>query len=266
MVFAIPAVLQKVLSGAAPTLFLSPHLDDAVLSCGALIRYLTHRGPATVATVFTAADPGPHTWAARRFLRRCNCGDAASLFRERRAEDVAVLRELGAERVHLGFPDALFRRRQLSNPPARWLSRAVPELGHRYPTYRFDIARGRVAPGDQTMITAVAEAAGALLERTGAEVLFCPLGVGRHVDHLIVRAVGERFADRVVYYSDFPYHRSAAADPAFIARHGLLPCSWAHGLSGKDRLILGYRTQAEALFPGLRIPVAPEIYYGAADS
>jgi LmbE family N-acetylglucosaminyl deacetylase len=266
MVIAIPAALKRVLSGAAPALFLSPHLDDAVLSCGALMQHLSPRGAVTVATVFTAADPGPHTLAARSFLHRCAHGDAASLFRARRAEDATVLRQLGVEQAHLGFADALFRRRQTANPLLRRLGRAVPELVHRYPTYRFDIARGRVARDDRAMIAQVGQAVGKLLEPTGAGVLFCPLGVGRHVDHLIVRAVGERFPDRVVYYADFPYNQSAAADPAFIARHGLLPSGWVRGLAGKGGLIRGYRTQAEALFPGLRIPVVPEVYYGAAGS
>ena len=261
MVIAIPSALRRALSTAAPAVFLSPHLDDAVLSCGALIHHLAPRVSVTVATVFTTADAWPHTMAARSFLRCCAFPDAPALFRARRAEDVAVLRELAADHVHLGFADALFRRRRTAM--TNRLGRVLPELAHRYPTYRFDIARGRVARGDRPMIAEVVQAAGTLLERTGAGVLFCPLGVGRHVDHVIVRAVGDRFADRVVYYSDFPYNQSAAVDPAFIARHRLVPWSWEQGIAGKARLIRGYRTQAEAMFPGLRIPVAPEIYYGA---
>ena len=49
----VPTPVQDVLDGA-PALFLSPHLDDAVLSCGTLLL----RAPrATVATVFTEASP-----------------------------------------------------------------------------------------------------------------------------------------------------------------------------------------------------------------
>ena len=91
--------------------------------------------------------------------------------------------------------------------------------------------------------------------------MFCPLGIGRHVDHLIVRAVGERFADRAVYYADFPYVRTAAPDPAFVARHRLVPWSWTEGIAAKPALIRGYRTQAGGLFRTGRIPAVPETYY-----
>jgi hypothetical protein len=40
-------------SSGARCLFLSPHLDDAVLSCGALMRSLAPRSEIHVVTVFT---------------------------------------------------------------------------------------------------------------------------------------------------------------------------------------------------------------------
>jgi hypothetical protein len=95
---------------------------------------------------------------------------------------------------------------------------------------------------------------------TAAELVFCPVGVGRHVDHLITRAVGD-VGMRTVYYSDFPYNQSAEADPAFLAARDLVPWTWDDGIGAKERLIRGYRTQADALFPAGRVPAAPEVYY-----
>ena len=258
---AAPRRIRRAVEDGAPCLFLSPHLDDAILSCGALIRSLAGHCRVTVATVFTAAGPPPHTRAARSFLRQCAAADAAGLFAARRAEDRAVLAGLGVAHRHLGLPDALFRRRTSASPLVRHLGRMVPELAHRYPTYRFDIARGRMARGDRSLIAGVAARAAELLTDTGAGLLFCPAGVGRHVDHLILRTVGERFRDRVVYYSDFPYNRTAAPDPAFLRRHGLTPWVWPHGVAAKEQLILGYRTQAGALFPDGRVPAVPETFY-----
>jgi hypothetical protein len=94
--------------------------------------------------------------------------------------------------------------------------------------------------------------------------VFSPIAAGRHVDHVIVRTIGERYHDRVVYYADFPYNQYFAPDPAFIRRHGLLPWSWEEGIAEKARLIRGYRTQAGALFPDGRIPVVAETFYSAA--
>jgi LmbE family N-acetylglucosaminyl deacetylase len=92
-------------------LFVSPHLDDAVLSCGALIAHLAPLTSVTVATIFTHDAPGPHTRSARKSARQCGWTHSAELFEERRKEDAKVLTEAGASHVNLGFLDALFRRR-----------------------------------------------------------------------------------------------------------------------------------------------------------
>lgn len=66
-------------------LFVSPHLDDAVLSCGGAIHAAARSGArVVVATVFSECAGG-----ARR-----------------RAEDLAAVNALGAEAVHLGLTDA----------------------------------------------------------------------------------------------------------------------------------------------------------------
>ena len=107
---AVPQRLRDALSGEIACLVLSPHLDDAVLSCGGLLRTLAERNRVTVATVFTEAAPPPHTRAARSFVRQCQADDVATLFADRRAEDRDVLDELGVRHLHLAQPDALFRR------------------------------------------------------------------------------------------------------------------------------------------------------------
>jgi hypothetical protein len=50
-----PAQLGDLDDTGAGVLMISPHLDDAVLSCGALFAHRSPRHPITVATVFTAA-------------------------------------------------------------------------------------------------------------------------------------------------------------------------------------------------------------------
>lgn len=250
----VPEGVARVLHDGAPAMFVSPHLDDAVLSCAALMRAMVTRAPVTVVTLFSAAAPPPHTRAARTFLRQCGAEGSGPLFRERCSEDIAVLGDLGVRHVHLGHPDALFRRRR---GPAllHRAARLLPELDHRYPTFRFDIALGRVSRGDaelRGMLTAqVAD-----LARGG--VVFAPLGVGRHVDHLLARSVGEHLG--AVLYADFPYTaRDPSAEAAAAA--GRRPWGWAEDLDAKRPAIEGYRTQVDALFPGGEIPLRPETYY-----
>lgn len=256
---AASPILDKAVAAGTPLLFLSAHLDDAVLSCGALMESVKRSSPVTVATLFTAAACPPHTRAARSFLRQCDAPTAAALFAERRAEDVEVLRSMGVDHVHLERTDALFRRRDMRGIGS-WVERLLPEVGHRYPTYRFDIAKGRVSRGDRAMIDDLAVRVGELVDRSGAGVVFCPVGVGRHVDHLITRTVGGRQRVDVVYYSDFPYNLSAEPDRAFLERHRLTSWTWPHN-GVKERLIRGYRTQVDALFPDQVIAAVPELYF-----
>ena len=63
MMIAVPEKIRKAMSAGDPILFVSPHLDDAVLSCGALLEAAAGHCPVTVATVFTTADVPPHTRA-----------------------------------------------------------------------------------------------------------------------------------------------------------------------------------------------------------
>ncbi|MGH8542324.1 MAG: PIG-L deacetylase family protein [Gammaproteobacteria bacterium] len=71
-------------------LTLSPHLDDAVLSCAATLAWHRARGArVVVATLFSSSSPN-------------STG-------ERQAEDLRALRLLGCEPLWIGFPDAIER-------------------------------------------------------------------------------------------------------------------------------------------------------------
>lgn len=260
MISILPRIQQSLQSTDA-WLFLSPHLDDAVLSCGALLKEGALSRDITVATLFTESTSPPHTRAARTFIKQCCASDAGALFEARRVEDREVLKELGVHHLHLGLDDALFRQRQ--GAPGL-LKRLIPELVHRYPTYRYDIALGRISRGDRSLIGDLQLRIQTLLQQTGARVLFCPIGIGRHVDHLITRRVGTFFPDRVVYYADFPYSLSFPVDDKFVTMQRLQRGTWDRHLSAKPAMIRGYGTQADALFPDGQIPLEPEAYYAPA--
>ena len=260
--------LGRVLGGAQRCVFLSPHLDDVAFSCGALLRAVAAgagRGGGNstplVATVFTAALAERMTLAARRSLRAEGREDVLELYEERRAEDVAVLRPTGAEVLHLGFVDAPFRRRP--GRLAQRLGRLLPELGACYPTFRFDIARGRVSGADRPLALELAARLTDLLRERGATHVVAPLGVGRHVDHLLVREAARRAATRtgaqLVLYADYPYclHHPVPETPGWGGPWR--PQVWEHDLAAKAPLIAGYRTQT-GLFSHREAPIVAERY------
>jgi LmbE family N-acetylglucosaminyl deacetylase len=84
------------------TVILSPHLDDAVLSCWHLLD-----GPADVRVlnVFAGTPAGPPGW----WDRLTGATDAVVRMRERRDEDRAALATAGREAVSLDLLDAQYR-------------------------------------------------------------------------------------------------------------------------------------------------------------
>ena len=64
---SMPSFLDPMVPGPTRSnfVFLSPHLDDAVLSCGALIVALAQHAPTLVATFFSEATPRPWSPAGK---------------------------------------------------------------------------------------------------------------------------------------------------------------------------------------------------------
>ncbi len=235
-------------------LVLSPHLDDAALSCGGLLTGLAGGVRATVATFFTEAGPEPvlTTRSASAFLALAAAQGAPArpgeLCAARRAEDRAALAPW-AEVVHVGMVDGVFRRRGLPLPAA--VVRRLPELDHVYPTYRFGLARGRVARADRGTVQEVRDWVARWLADHGDGWVLAPLGIGGHVDHVLVRtaACDAVRADRLVFYADLPYALTGAPDPGFLRRRSLTAVRYQAGARRKRELVLRYATQAGALYP-----------------
>jgi LmbE family N-acetylglucosaminyl deacetylase len=261
-----PAVseLERALTSESRCTFVSPHLDDAVLSCGALLTALARHSKVTVVNVFTEGGPPPYTRAARSLLRRAGASSAEQLFAERRKEDAHVMASLGVQTVNLGFPDAPFRRRGSAVAFSR-IGKLLPELLYRYPTYRFDITTGRISRGDRSMIADVADRLLDVIVRERPSLVFVPLGVARHVDHIIVREVACRSLSAIIYYSEFPYMLSNEPDPDLLRRGALRPWIWDRMLHAKLDLIAGYQTQFNGLFPDGVVELVPELYHVPAE-
>lgn len=86
------------LSGTGPALVISPHLDDAVLSCAQLIRT---RPGTTIMTILAGFPPGVHTgWSAR--TTGLPVAKDANL--KRRSEDQSAARALGARTAWVDIP------------------------------------------------------------------------------------------------------------------------------------------------------------------
>ena len=255
--------LSEAIDRGLPLIVLAPHLDDAALSCGALMIHAASHTSVTVVTFFTQASQRPHTLSARRYLHQVGTQNAELLYQQRRQEDRAALEPIGITCVHARLPEALFRRRPRQEGRSSLGARLLPELDHVYPVYRAHITAGRIAADDAGTLRQVREI---IQHMAGSAqgVVLAPLGVGKHVDHVLVRTAAERSGARVVYYSDFPYNQRHPVDCEFVRRNRLVETRWSRLIEAKAELVRVYGTQVQALFDGGHIPAVPEVFFSAA--
>ncbi|MCS7323808.1 MAG: PIG-L family deacetylase [Thermoflexales bacterium] len=218
-------------------LFISPHLDDVALSCGGLVARLARNGEAvTVATLHTADAPVgcPLSTSAQRLHAQWALGDQPYV--HRRAEDQRACAVLGAQAVHLNLDDAIYRYDHAGQP-----------------LYVENFIGGNVHPFDwEAHLPRAREALKPLIRQ--ARTVYCPLALGRHVDHVITRQAVEQlvdFAQPLIYYEDFPYAYLSESAEASELTAGMLPGTVAlseEEVALRIHAIACYASQMKELF------------------
>jgi LmbE family N-acetylglucosaminyl deacetylase len=187
--------------------FLSPHFDDAVLSCGGTIAKLAGDGHAvTVITTMGAAQVGeiPDSPILADLHRRWAAG--SDPLRTRRDEDIQALQSLGVEFRHLPLADCVYR--QVAGRPL-------------YPCE--ESLFGPVHPQDYAADFLIQNT---ILDLSRPQIAYLPLAVGHHVDHQIVHAWGLHLQAqdhsnlRLRFYAEFPYSNAPRAIVDAVQRFG----------------------------------------------
>ncbi len=150
-------------------IYLSPHPDDVIFSCGGTIACRHQKGLRQLVVTLCSTLP-----VLAKFQ-----------WHQRVDEDLRALNICGIDGVLAGFLDAPFR----------------------HPAYQN--AHHLFAPpvADDLMPKQVEQLVAALEEQNQGATLYAPLGVGRHVDHLIAFEAAQRTGQfhAVHFYEDFPY-------------------------------------------------------------
>lgn len=188
--------------------YLSPHLDDAVLSCGGQIAHQARLGKRVLVVTVCAGDP-PTQPAETEFVRELHARWALdNPIAARRAEDLAALRTLRAEALHLDVPDCIYRLDSQGQPL--------------YPDR--DALFGALSAYEVGVVDQAVRHLRRLEPLWGATI-YTPLGVGHHVDHQLARMAAERWGapgGRLAYYEDYPYAEDSAAVEAALVGSGLV--------------------------------------------
>jgi LmbE family N-acetylglucosaminyl deacetylase len=226
-------------------IYISPHLDDAVLSCAGRIWQQAQLGePVLVVTVFAAAPApdAPFSLFAQELHTRW--GHLADAVARRQDEDLAALTLLGAEAVHWPYTDCIYRQ--------------APD--DHFPYASEEALWAEIHPSEKSgLVVELADRLRALPFRQDggdaqAPTVYAPLGVGHHVDHQIVRRAAEASGHRLTYYEEYPYAqdphevRVALEGRHWQARQVLLS---AEALRAKIAAVACYRSQLSTFWANL---------------
>lgn len=227
-------------------LLVSPHFDDAILSCWSLVQ----RGIVTeVLTVFTGAPaiPVEVVWD-----RRCGFADSTAAMLARAAEDDAAW--AGTTIAH--------RRCDLLEQGYR----AGPPSAEDCERFEVEIAEFARRSGPDALVALPAAVgrpgSGQVLRRARSRLPHRRLGALRamlpHADHVWVRDIGIGAAQRaglpVLLYEDLPYGLGQASESqvqSLVRRLGVdsAPIRLPVDAAEKSRRVRMYHSQLEAMFP-----------------
>jgi LmbE family N-acetylglucosaminyl deacetylase len=234
-------------NGSMRWIYISPHLDDAVLSAGGLIHDQARDGNRVeIWTLVCGFPPEADLTPFAQVLHfQWGFASAEETVRSRRAEDERAASMVGAKTVHFDFPDCIYRRGADGEP-----------------LYPLDVF-AEPHPADADL---PAQMTATLLSRLASDdVLVCPLTIGGHVDHVIVRKAVEGLGRPLQYYADVPYvldHPSALetftgrmqAKRQKVSSAGLV--AWVDGISA-------YASQISTLFESLeQMQESMDVYGG----
>ncbi len=223
-------------------LYLAPHFDDAVLSCGGLIYCQAQAGDtALVLTVFGGAPPpGPQTPFAERLPQEGQT--PAGYVAVRQAEDPMAVARLGARWQHWEYPDCIYRL--APNGDAILYADEVAIFAQVHPAERAAFA-GELALRLQ-----------ALCDELRPATVTAPLTVGHHVDHQLVQWAARGLTSRgwaLRFYEDYTYVEVPGSLEETLATLGgpwpaeVVPLT-TEALAAKVEAIACYKSQLPGLF------------------
>jgi len=228
-------------------LYLAPHLDDVVLSCGGTIHRRAREGErALVITLFAGSPTEDANTAFSRELKE-RWGAVEDPVGVRRREDMDAVTRVGADAAHLEFLDCVYRRGPRSGADL------YPAVEHIF---------GEIHPEEGFFHEELLAALRPFLAASPQATVYAPLTVGHHVDHLVTMRAVRTLHDagrRVRFYEDYPY----AVQPDEVERalaplreggvewHKCCRCFGPEDLDAKADAISCYRSQISTFWQSL---------------
>ncbi|HEY5729803.1 MAG TPA: PIG-L family deacetylase [Anaerolineales bacterium] len=237
-------------------IYLSPHLDDAVLSAGGLIFEQTKA--AIPVEIWTFMCGFPLEIEEYSFLANVNhaswgFSSADETVRARREEDVIAAGILGAQVVHFDFLDCIYRR----GKDGAWLydfSVSSPYDPEELSDKSMMALTSPPRNDDADLPRQIANAISPRLTRD--DMLVCQLSVGSHVDHVLVRQAAELLGWPILYDVDIPYlfYKPDQLDPKSAGMKEKIHAVTEAGLKRWQEAVLAYKSQLPVLGDAMNTP------------
>jgi len=213
-------------------IYLSPHFDDAVLSCGGMIWEQVRAGEMVENWTLCAGHPPRGDLTDFAAHKHAEWQVTRKVVYERRKEDRDACLRVGADLRWWTLPDCIYRR--LPNGEAL--------------IQKNDDLWLPVHPGEMRYIVRIRS----WLRRNLREDdrLVIPFTLGNHVDHRLVRAAAEGLRRPIYYYPDFPYvARSGLWQPRGLPEDQIYTRAVSEpGLGAWQEAIAAYYSQVSDLF------------------
>src|SRR4026209_2647534 len=239
-------------------IYLSPHLDDAILSAGGLIHGQTQAGiPVEIWTFMCGYPPeGEYSPIAQNLHKIWGFDSAEDVVGGRRLEDINAASIVGATPVHFDFLDCIYRR-----GPIRDGSLLIQEASGTIPDASLLIQKASGTngewlyseisvpphPADRDLPAQIAAEVSVRLKSD--DVLVSQLSVGSHVDHVLVRQAAELLGRPLIYDIDVPYifYKPQELEPKAAGMKESVHLITEAGLISWQKAVLEYRSQIPTL-------------------
>jgi LmbE family N-acetylglucosaminyl deacetylase len=214
-------------------ILLSPHLDDAVISCCDHIVLWKNQGYSiTVINVFTSFQSKTIPKYSQTYIKQSGCTTGNRFERMRHQEDEKAKELLGGTWHDFHYIDGGFRG----------------NIKPIYPT-RHALFSGTISPEDADLVT---DLQGKFLSLKCVDRVIVPLGVGKHADHRITKKAAQLAfpKEKLSYFVDISYAQTIQNWTAeMIIKLICMKKSIRRMTAYKQTVLQCYRSQLPFLFP-----------------
>jgi hypothetical protein len=212
-------------------IYISPHFDDAILSCGGLIDYQTSIGLSVEVWTVTSGIPQLEGSSdlIKQIQEQWNVTSPAEAVIERKKEDNLALGLVNATSSHLNYLDCIYRASREGN-------------------FYYQSIFSDIHPEEANLPLQISNLINQQIQ--DEDILVFPLSIGNHIDHEIVNEAAKFIPNKKLFFIDIPYFFKdeeilETIKNNYIEKNILFPpnhiVNWVKG-------ILLYKSQVSSLF------------------